>query len=244
MAHTSDRTLLAALGFADPDKGDRRHTLACQYLCQPEVALRLWARIYPSLATAEPVIPDRVREGPDPEHFTGGGYWARIEGAVHAARHASATMEVAITKDRGFLIGFWDVVLNATASIGLWKPEEPERGPRPGNGFYEGPILRRRFSAQWERGSFGVMRIEVKARPVDVAAIARQIETYTGGSSAYGGISGREIAPIVVATCYPMPKADRDTLAAKRIHHVYLGDAFTAYCREREADTGDHSDDL
>jgi hypothetical protein len=34
---SSDRTLLAALGFADKDKKDRRHDLACQYVCQPHV---------------------------------------------------------------------------------------------------------------------------------------------------------------------------------------------------------------
>lgn len=36
--HSSDRTLLAKLGFADPDKKDARHDAACQYLAQPEVA--------------------------------------------------------------------------------------------------------------------------------------------------------------------------------------------------------------
>jgi hypothetical protein len=33
--HAHDRTLLSQLGFADPDKRDRRHDLACQYLALP-----------------------------------------------------------------------------------------------------------------------------------------------------------------------------------------------------------------
>ncbi len=41
--HSSDRTLLSKLGFADADKKDQRHDWACQYLKQPEVALRLAA---------------------------------------------------------------------------------------------------------------------------------------------------------------------------------------------------------
>lgn len=33
--HSHDRTMLAKLGFADPDKKDPRHDLACLYLTQP-----------------------------------------------------------------------------------------------------------------------------------------------------------------------------------------------------------------
>src|ERR1700690_2789619 len=35
MTHAHDRTLLASLGFADPDKKDQMHDLACEYLSQP-----------------------------------------------------------------------------------------------------------------------------------------------------------------------------------------------------------------
>lgn len=41
MTHTKDKTLLASLSFGDKDKKDRRHDLACQYLSQPEVALKI-----------------------------------------------------------------------------------------------------------------------------------------------------------------------------------------------------------
>lgn len=41
MTHTKDKTLLASLSFGDKDKKDRRHDLACQYLTQPEVALKI-----------------------------------------------------------------------------------------------------------------------------------------------------------------------------------------------------------
>jgi hypothetical protein len=36
--HSFDRTLLAKLGFSDPDSRDRMHDLGCQYLAQPEIA--------------------------------------------------------------------------------------------------------------------------------------------------------------------------------------------------------------
>lgn len=41
----------------------------------------------------------------------------------------------------------------------------------------------------------------------------------------------------VVATCYPMAAADKATLAAKGIAHVYLGEGFATYCARREAET-------
>lgn len=41
MAHSHEQSLLARLGFADPDRKDKRHTLACQYLCEPDVARKV-----------------------------------------------------------------------------------------------------------------------------------------------------------------------------------------------------------
>lgn len=35
--HSHDRTFLANLGFADPDKADPIHDVACRYLCQPAI---------------------------------------------------------------------------------------------------------------------------------------------------------------------------------------------------------------
>ncbi len=36
MTHAHDRTLLARLGFDDPDKSEARHDSACFYLAAPE----------------------------------------------------------------------------------------------------------------------------------------------------------------------------------------------------------------
>jgi len=41
MAHSHDRTLLASLGFSDPDKREPLHDLACEYLAEPIQAQRL-----------------------------------------------------------------------------------------------------------------------------------------------------------------------------------------------------------
>jgi hypothetical protein len=46
MTHTKDKTLLASLSFGDKDKKDNRHDLACQYLLQPEVAMKIGKIIF------------------------------------------------------------------------------------------------------------------------------------------------------------------------------------------------------
>lgn len=229
MAHTSDRTLLASLGFSDPDKKDRRHTLACQYLCQPDVAQRLWCRVFPELASEHPTLPDIVSESPST--------LVCPDPVMAEVRHVSAAMEVAIMTDRKFLVGFWDVVLSATVMHGAWKALPPEYGPTPvGLRWGSPPMVRQVLTLEWFRGRCADLHIEVKARPVDVADIARQVETYRRGAGDWG--------PVVVATCYPMPAADRSTLNAKKIHHVYLGDGLVKYIRGRETEPAEDNGEL
>lgn len=268
MAHSSDRTLLASLGFADADKKDRRHTLACQYLCQPEVAMRLLGRIVPS--ALEPVPPQ------EPIITKSNAYPRHLDRFSWEAEFAAATIEEPIFKDRGYLVGFWDVSMSFRAkSLGWtqgkevmeesWKYYDHDRyawvrhdGPfdqafddampqqkRPlhipaGDPWV--PVRQRAHRSDIVSGytflpsvykeSLG-LHIEVKARPVDPGDIARQVALYMS----YSG-SG-ETRAAVVATCYPMPAADKATLKDKRIHHVYLGDGFNEYCRQREADTAE-----
>lgn len=65
MTHTKDKTLLASLSFGDKDKKDRRHDLACQYLIQPEVAMKIVT------AFRDPNLPRELKIGEEVT-FTGG----------------------------------------------------------------------------------------------------------------------------------------------------------------------------
>lgn len=47
--HSHSRTLIAKLGFADPDKKSPRHDLACQYLGEPEQIAKIAKLLWPNL---------------------------------------------------------------------------------------------------------------------------------------------------------------------------------------------------
>lgn len=68
--HSHDRTLLARLGFADPDKKDPRHDYACQYLALPENAERLVRMLAHDAARAKPA----KLEHPIPSGYTTVGF--------------------------------------------------------------------------------------------------------------------------------------------------------------------------
>lgn len=58
--HSHDRTLLSRLGFADPDKKDPRHDLACEYLATPANHLRLAQTVLKPAWDAAPAMERRA----------------------------------------------------------------------------------------------------------------------------------------------------------------------------------------
>lgn len=92
--HSHDRTLLAKLGFQDPDRRDPIHDLACRYLCEPERARRVHDKF---------IGPNCMGEG---------GGWLRS--LVFKLETCSANQEVAISKGVNqyrTTIGFVDAVI-------------------------------------------------------------------------------------------------------------------------------------
>lgn len=90
--HSHDRTLVTSLGFADPDKKDPRHDMACRYLATPDVHAA--------------VIDFAVEQRCDPNHYP------RIKSCPR--RPKGHTFEYPITKGSGqykTIVGFLDVML-------------------------------------------------------------------------------------------------------------------------------------
>jgi hypothetical protein len=96
-----DYTLLAKLGFADPDKQDPTHDAACRYLAQPEVAQKLWA------------LSSEILNSPG-MYADASQHLVRFSNSASTTELAAATVEAPISKGSGqykTTIGFMDVVL-------------------------------------------------------------------------------------------------------------------------------------
>lgn len=126
MAHSSDRTLLASLGFADPDKRNPTHTLACQYVARPEVAQAILGRIlFASVVGPVPILSDDGADDlaevpPVSERPLNGKYGERRTSSWRgefAAKAAPGECEVGITRSGNYLVGFWDVVVPFTITV-------------------------------------------------------------------------------------------------------------------------------
>ena len=273
--HSSDRTLLASLGFADADKKDKRHTLACQYLAQPEMMARVVNHILggitapPDWTAAEIGVlvgcPEPKPEIPtdnngDVVKYESG---ARFDGYLPAATEAynltveRVATEVGIRRDRGFLVGFWDVCGRVSVQRPLFRVADVYKRPGecpPMVGWGEGPATkeacnkaddaRRAWRAQplafvgrtarveWARCGIAV-GIEVKIAPTDCGEIARQMDVYGGEPNPMSEGGSRRLS--IVATAYSLSSADRESLRQKGLHTIYLGAPFQKWCTEQSA---------
>lgn len=81
--HSHDRTLLASLGFSDPDKTNALHGLACRYITEKEQALRLFSMYQKNLdLTQDLIFVDRslerpINKGTPPRYVTTVGFLLR-----------------------------------------------------------------------------------------------------------------------------------------------------------------------
>lgn len=240
--HSSDRTLLASLGFADPDKKDKRHTLACQYLAQAAVLSKVIQHIQPvglsgelAMTDAEVVRLSGAPASPPPFDLVDKRLLAGIYGGHTSPKYrtvgspvdlscSDGQIECAMRRRGGYLVGFWDVVATAKAK----KPYIEVVDTYGGN-----PLVhqRRAVSVEWATWSIGVA-IEVKAGVADVADCARQMELYMGEPFPLRE-SSPDVILCVLATLYPLSELDKATLFRKKIRHIYLGAPFQKWCEDQ-----------
>lgn len=260
MSRTADRTLLAALGFADPDRKDRRHTLACQYLAQPDVAQKVLARVCPAWV-APFVFPDDPGldalcgavhpEGPARQ-------WAKLPGSpwtwrTHEPRNARVKpgrLEVAITRAGGYLVGFWDVVVpvelsRPSASVSIEGPDvSPSRSESPMPDQWAAVMAARKETPpaptpalEWKIRRSRSMNTEIAAALyIEVKAGPCDVGDLVRQLATYRTVESRSEPVYIAATCWPMSESDRATLTAAGVHHVRLGAGFEDYARSRSAE--------
>jgi hypothetical protein len=217
--HASDRTLAASLGFADPDKREPRHELACQYLATDEGLARLGKAVVDPIVEGLPL--------PSLEDFRGE---RRLE---PAGFQMPPSPEVAVVKgDHRYqhVVGFLDLVLLARYKH-VWDGEKVRRSWNQ---------VTCQGEQRWEahRGEDGrvfSIVVEVKATPTPASDVVRQLNLYR-----------QFYVPLcrpclwLVVTTYPVTEADLRTFEAASIGHARLGRSFDAWCelQRRERSSG------
>lgn len=224
--HAHDRTLLAKLGFADPDRGNPLHDLACRYLTQPEVHERVCHVLnLVDPVKCEPLVwfspPDDAdgQSGQRSQYCCCKGQQAcdhcgvRQQALVKATNYVDlrASMEVPLTKGSGqyaTTIGFLDVVLTQCAELSVHALEVPTR--------------------DYSVDRCPAIVIEVKTADPGVGSVLRQLKLYREYVHTYSFPSKGDII-YVLASLYQPSKEDLLALEGEGIRHLRLGDTFKRY---------------
>jgi len=209
--HAHDRTMLAKLGFADPDRREPLHDLACGYLTLPETV----SRLVQLLGLNQPPI--EVRDCVDGMQRT-----ATMSKAV-VSHKVNLEWEVAKGHDQyRTTIGFADLVLSfyveeAYSNVRVYRPDHDHRC-----GQFRRPEWQR--SKDFTCGESLTYGIEVKILPVSVGDLIRQIKLYRS----YSGVPDW----IAVTSAHLTP-AEIECLRNESILHMRLGPAFDEYVESR-----------
>jgi hypothetical protein len=250
--YAHDRTLLARLGFADPDRKLPEHDLALHYLAEPEQARAVAELVAePHRLTFSDRLHEVKRHGPYllkcpcPSSLT-------IDGAAYShcssdtvsyrttrtgspATVTTTTMELPLQKgERQYqtTIGFVNLVIR-------YIDQEIETGQYLRHEYVNGygPNAKK-LPASWQpfkelhRTSAAVF-IEVKIAPVSLGEILRQVKLYDSYLDQADHYTGRY--DWVVATRFPLSTADVEALINEEITHVRLGTKFEAYVAQQQA---------
>lgn len=205
---SQDRTLLANLGFADPDKKDSLHDVACRYLCQPDVAQKMAELFAPVPRTQRNQFDETARE-----KETGCVHPTTVHEVISysVGKIVKARTEAPISKGEGqykTTIGFADVVI----AYELLMRRTGERH------INDGRIIP--LEADGGRIKTPWIGIEVKINPVSTSEVIRQINLY------------REYRPETTwaaVLAFDISSSELTQLQQAGIGHAKLGQSFIDY---------------
>ena len=208
-----ERTMLAKLGFADPDRREQMHDVACQYLANADAIVRFIRHL-------------GIEHPPKPWQ----GSWDNIEQMSLLSRQVvsnEVTCEFEITKGIGqyrTTIGFADLVLtlNVKERHSSIKRRQHDGWHRTGYIWSDWQDVE--DDTYCDRHRYG---IEVKITPTATGDVIRQVKLYRS----YSGIRDW-----TVVTAYDLSANDIASLQNENIRHLRLGKRFDEYVALRQND--------
>ena len=218
--HSSNRTLIASLGFADPDKKNPLHDIACQYLAIADNAYQVISSLRIPQPTAEEAFELNGKQGAYKRESTG-----RPRFCI-----GNPEYELMLSKGEGQYrthIGFIDLTIPFQAITPIAITE-----------FRPNKYVDMRNKIPWEQFSVvskedgnwtlrSTVAIEVKIGQVPIGDVLRQIRLYQ--MHARFGMDYW-----LLATAYSISVEDAAVLQGAGIYHVKLGEKFDAYAAQRQ----------
>ncbi len=204
--HAHERTLLAHLGFADPDRRDPLHDIACRYLATQPVAQRLVG-----------LFNIECTQRPESYNTDEWEVEVLVDQVVNKLR---AVCEFEVAKgERQYrsTVGFVDVLLRIELEMRHTSCRRRRRGKLSANESWYPDRDR------IERHTVDV-GIEVKTTDVPISDAMRQINLYRSYS---------DIKYWILATTYPLSQSQFDCLVNARIMHVHLGQRFQDFVKQQ-----------
>ena len=217
--HAHDRTLLASLGFADPDKRNPLHDFACQYLALRENHERIAGMVAPLDAPG-------VRSGrcfPEKTEYSRGRQWEWT--ATESQWHDldDPVLEFPVSKGSGQYkrsIGFIDVMLPCDIAVEWRGTSRLMEG---------GKVVSERPYKDYQLRIMGAF-VEVKIGRASVGDVLRQIVLYRE----HLDIDNYWDDPAwLLATPYQLDRTDKASLELAGVRHILLGEKFHRWAEER-----------
>jgi len=210
--HSYDNTMLSKCGFSDPDRRSEKHDLACQFLMQESVVIRL-ADLF--LA--------KFKKPLQGECTTSHSYQTRKYMSIFKCfSMGKSSGEVLVSKGYGqyqTTIGFIDVVLKIL---------------RLGERSIDGELDEK------EDIVFSQIAIEVKSTKTPISDVIRQIRIYREYFIPDQSHDGAAIW--LMASPWGITPADREALHREQIGHVRLGIEFDKFVEKCKAMPESQSD--
>lgn len=161
MAHSHQNTLLSRLGFSDPDRSDPKHTLACEYLCKPDVARKVLAAVG---------YKDDPCDQPKPVVAT----WGSLSPVGSRFERLWVQTETPVMNGK-FYIGFTDVAIHFSETI--WTPYDSEHA--------SGDKWNYKYTLKHNTRT---ILVEVKVKRCDPADAIKQVKLYREYQSVWGAV--------------------------------------------------------
>jgi len=232
MGHAYKDTLLSKCGFADDDRADSNHDLACEYISENFIDLLGAIDAEKNIDQRECLFPTQYYNG----DICNAVYCGK---GVHLTTYSGIRQEYTITKGAGqykHLIGFADVVAEITHRIHIRGGVVRSNGEnrlylQNTQEFYKSCKREDQFTGVVYKTEY-ILIIEVKATRTPVSDITRQLGLY---NTFIADIFNKPTAQMLVA-CYPLKETEKAQLLKNGIRPIQLGDKFEQWKAVRSSE--------